>query len=85
MKPAKYKKILVTHSSGDIQIYAKPAHADALEKISNMSVYDGTKILALLGEVYRQGKKEGAKSVFDGIENMKKAIPHKNPGKPKRA
>ncbi len=84
MNTAKYKKLLVPHTSGEIQIYAKPAHADALERIKEMSAYDGIKMMALIAEVYRQGKKDGANSVFDSIDTIKKAIPHKNPGKPKK-
>jgi hypothetical protein len=39
--------------------------------------------------VYLQGKKDGARTAFDAtvekINEAKKLVPHKNPGKPRKA
>jgi hypothetical protein len=85
---AKYKKTIVPLSSGKIEIYANPKHAAALESLMEMKLIEGAKIINLIEAVYTQGKKDGAREVFEvfdkQLEVVRKAVPHKNPGKPKK-
>jgi len=34
--------------------------------------------------LYQQGKKDGARDVFEAVDGMKKTIKHRNPGQPKK-
>ncbi|MNX57547.1 hypothetical protein D3C86_883640 [compost metagenome] len=77
-------------SIGDhkIDVYATPKLGHALEALTeDMSLYEGVKFEQILKAVYEQGKKDGARAAFDAIQGKvaeaEKAIPHRNPGKPK--
>ncbi len=60
--------------------------ADALEKIiSDMTLFDGVKLYDIMESVYVQGRKDGARSVFDAIEDTRKRIPHRSPGRPRKS
>ncbi|MEJ7656956.1 MAG: hypothetical protein WKF33_07995 [Thermoleophilaceae bacterium] len=48
-----------------------------------MTVYEGVKLGQLLEAAYNQGKKDGARSVFELVDDAKKEIPHRRPGRPK--
>jgi hypothetical protein len=84
----KYKKNLIEIGDKKVAVYATPKLSTALEAITeDMTLYEGVKLQQILEAMYEQGKKDGARSVFDAIhDKMKeaeKAIPHRNPGKPK--
>jgi hypothetical protein len=53
-----------------------------------MTLYEGVRLASVLEAVYSQGKKDGAREAFDaldqGVAQVKKAIPHKRPGRPAR-
>lgn len=53
-----------------------------------MTLYNGVRMLQVIEAAYTQGKKDGARAVFDDmdkrIKDSQKLIPHKNPGKPKK-
>jgi len=71
------------------KVYASPKVGDALREISkDMTLYQGVRLSEVLEAVYVQGKKDGARDAFDGLErglaDVKKAIPHRAPGRPKR-
>lgn len=87
-KAPKYKKSIVALANKKVSVYASPKISVALDLIGEMSLYEGVRMIQLLEAVYDQGKKDGARSVFDEIEHKVKeaqrAIPHKNPGQPKR-
>ncbi len=46
-------------------------HAAAITAIKNMKTFEGTKVMALIADVYRVGQKDGAKQTFDAIELLK--------------
>jgi hypothetical protein len=69
----------------DVAILMSPRRADTLERIvGEMKTFDGVKLLDIMEAVYVQGRKDGAAAVFEGIEDVRKAIPHKRPGRPRK-
>ncbi len=85
---ARYQKNLIPLGDKDIEVYATPKISAAFELVTeDMNLIKGVKLAQVLEAVYEQGKKDGARSAFDalsaGMEAAQKAIPHKNPGKPK--
>jgi hypothetical protein len=86
----KYKKNIID-LGGDKQVavYATAGVSHALEVVTeDMTLYQGGKLLKVLEAMYEQGKKDGARAVFDQmhgkLKEAEKAIPHRNPGKPKK-
>jgi hypothetical protein len=72
-----------------VTIYASPKVSHALEVVTqDMTLYEGVKLVQLMQAIYQQGKKDGARAAFEMLDTKlleaEKAIPHKNPGKPKR-
>jgi hypothetical protein len=49
-----------------------------------MSLYHGVRLLQVLEATYIQGQKDGARNVFDRIEEVKAAIPHRAVGRPRK-
>ena len=58
-----------------------------LRESEDLSVYDFTRVLTLIYASYAQGKKDGARAVFDRIDEdlaaAKADIPHRLPGRPR--
>ncbi len=70
---------------GGVAIRMSSRRADALDKIvEDMSLYRGVKLADVMEAVYDQGRKDGARSVFDVLDGAKKEIPHRAPGRPKK-
>lgn len=68
-----------------VPVRMSPARADALERIiKDMSLYDGVKLWDIMEAIYVQGRKDGAKAVFDRVDDVKKEIPHRVPGRPRK-
>jgi hypothetical protein len=68
-----------------ISLYATPRLAQTFREIAHgMDFYKGVKLTELLEAIYTQGRKDGARSVFDKMDGIKDQIPHRNPGKPKK-
>jgi hypothetical protein len=83
------KKNILELASGKIAIYASPRISHAMEEVvGDMTLYNGVRMLQVIEAAYTQGKKDGARAVFDDmdkrIKDSQKLIPHKNPGKPKK-
>ena len=82
------KKNVVSTMGKEIAIYASPKISKAMEIIGDMKVFEGVKVLEVIEAAYSQGKKDGARDAFEhiqtGITAAQKAVPHKNPGKPKK-
>lgn len=58
--------------------------ADALKEIEkDMGLYKGVRLHQVLEAVYNQGRKDGALKVFEGVDTMKRQIPHRPPGRPR--
>jgi hypothetical protein len=83
-KVARYVKTIVPHAGGNIEIYASPLIASAMEEFLKLDIYQGAKVSLLFGAIYEQGKKDGAKVVKDSFGKMMLDIPHENPGRPKK-
>lgn len=85
----RYKKNLIELSDKKtVAVYATRKISTALETVTeDLTLYQGVKLVQLLEAMYEQGKKDGAKTAFDAlnekIKEAEKAIPHRNPGKPK--
>ncbi len=72
-----------------VKVYASPKVGEALREISkDMTLYDGVRLSEVLDAVYAQGKKDGAHQAFEGFDRslaeIKKAIPHRRPGRPRK-
>lgn len=85
----KNKKNVIPIRNGHIAVYASPRISTALAEITtDMDLYHGVRLTQILEAVYAQGKKDGARQAFAELESkfddVKKSIPHKNPGKPKK-
>ncbi len=82
------KKNIVATNNSQIAIYASPKISRAMDIIGEMKIFEGVKVLEVIEAAYNQGKKDGARNAFNhvqaGIAAAQKAVPHKNPGKPKK-
>lgn len=81
-----YRTIRMPVKQEQVAIYTSPRAADALEEmISKATLYEGVRLTQVMEAVYLQGKKDGAKQVFDEIDTrVKTAIPHRRPGQPRK-
>jgi hypothetical protein len=81
-----YVRTVVALTGGKkIPIYAGKRVSDALAELSqDMSLYHGVRMSQVMEAVYEQGKKDGARGVFDTVDDLKKTIAHRNPGQPKK-
>jgi hypothetical protein len=84
-----YRTITLTIKKDQtVPVYASPRVADALQRIiAEAPLYEGVKIMQILEAAYTQGRKDGAREVFDQLETnlreTRRAIPHRNPGRPR--
>jgi hypothetical protein len=72
-----------------VAVYTSPRVADALEEItSKATLYEGVRLVQILEAVYEQGRKDGARRAFEALDKslgqVKKQVPHKKPGRPRR-
>jgi hypothetical protein len=84
-----YKKNLISLGTQTVAVYASSHVSTALQAmLGQMNLYDGVKLTQILGAVYDQGRKDGARAAFESVtEKVHEAeatIPHRNPGKPKK-
>ncbi|WP_295639757.1 hypothetical protein [uncultured Methylibium sp.] len=89
MATGKNKKNLIPIGDKSIAVYASPRISAAMEiVIEDMNLIKGVKLAQVLEAVYAQGKKDGARAAFDAMhlsfKDAEKAVPHRNPGKPKK-
>lgn len=83
------KKNMIPLQTGKVAVYASPRISRAMEEITeDMTLYHGVRLSQILEAVYAQGKKDGARAAFEELDKKfreaQRAIPHKNPGKPKK-
>ena len=83
-------------SSGDsrqlltstIAVYAGKRLTYAKKLFPNAAVYlklyHGVKLSQIAEAVYKQGRKDGAREVFEQMDGLKPRIPYRNPGHPKK-
>lgn len=82
------KKVKVPLGKSGINLYTGSKIAEAVAGFLNeASLYDGVKRLQLLEAIYNQGRKDGAASAFTaawaGMKQAERAVPHRNPGRPR--
>ncbi len=78
-----YRTIRLPVKKEQVAVYTSPRAADALEEIvAKATLYEGVRLTQIMEAVYLQGKKDGAKTVFDGLDEVRRAIPHQRPGRP---
>lgn len=87
-----YRTISVDVKGDDVSVYTSARVADALKEITeDKDLYHGVRLMQVMEAVYLQGKKDGAREVFEEIDSglaatvtaAKKAIPHGKPGRPR--
>jgi len=88
-KPRNAKNVIPIGDKS-ISVYASPRVSKALDEVTeDMTLYHGVRFTQILEAVYKQGQKDGARSVFGELEKKiketQKAIPHRNPGQPKKS
>jgi len=85
VKKARGVRTNITLINRTIRVYAGRRVAEALSELTErMTIYHGVKLSQILDAVYVQGKKDGAREVFDQLDGLKRAIPHRNPGHPRK-
>ena len=78
-------RIAVTLGDHPLVVYSGMKFKAAVEELTrDMTIYHGAKLSQVAEEIYKQGKKDGARSVFDAIDQLKEEIRHRNPGQPKK-
>lgn len=84
-KKPRYVRTAILLSSRTVPVYAGVRVAQALQEVTrDMDLYKGVRLTQLLEAVYKQGMKDGARSVREAFEQMMQSIPHQNPGQPKK-
>lgn len=84
-----FRTIKITFRGSPVSVYASARTADALKEIEkDMGLYHGVRLHQVLEAVYKQGKKDGALDAFEeldkGLTAVKRAIPHRRPGRPRK-
>ena len=85
-----YRTISLPLKRGEVApIRTSARTADALEEIvKEATLYDGVRLTQVMEAVYLQGCKDGAREVFERldreVESVKKAIPHRSVGRPRK-
>lgn len=84
-----YKTAVVTLTESELTLRGGQKLVNAVETMTaDMTLYQGVKFAQILEAVYEQGKKDGARVVFEeldgGVRDIKKRIPHRNPGRPRK-
>jgi sulfate adenylyltransferase subunit 1 (EFTu-like GTPase family) len=80
-----YRTIQVELKKEVVPVRASAKVADALQDLSaDMDLYQGTKLSQVLEAVYEQGRKAGRREVFERVDDVKKELPHRQPGRPRK-
>lgn len=84
-----YRTVTVRLVSSELTLRGGQRLIHAVRALTDdMSLYEGVKFAQILEAVYVQGRKDGARAAFEeidrGLRSAMQAIPHKNPGRPRR-
>lgn len=84
-----YRTAKLQLAKSELTIRGSQKLVAAVETITDdMSLYHGVKFAQILEAVYEQGRKDGARAAFEqidsGVKAAMKAVPHKNPGRPRK-
>jgi hypothetical protein len=78
-----FRTVKVNLPKEELTVYGSPRLMDAFETINkNMNLYQGVKLGQIMEAIYVQGKKDGAREVFEELDKVKMQIPHRRPGRP---
>lgn len=78
-------RVNVTIGDKSLAVYSGMKFKAAIEELTkDMTIYHGARLSQVAEEIYKQGKKDGARIVFEAIDDLKDVIPHRNPGQPKK-
>ena len=85
-----YETLRLKAHNTDIVVYTSPNIVKALKDIvAKASLYEGVRLTQIMEAVYLQGKKDGARAAFEAVDRqyaaVKRQIPHKRPGRPKKS
>lgn len=85
-----YRTATVSVGESELTLIGSQKLVRAVETlVADMTLYEGVKFAQILEAVYAQGRKDGARAAFeqvdDGLRSAKVAIPHRNPGRPRKA
>ena len=84
-KPRYVLTVISLTGSKKVSVYAGQNIKNAFAEISSsMKLYKGVRLSQVLEAVYKQGKKDGARDVFEQVDGLKADISHRNPGQPKK-
>lgn len=89
MAKAGFRTVKISLAKTELILYGGRKLVSAIEDIvEKASLYEGVKLAQIMEAVYLQGKKDGAREAFESIDRtivqIKKAIPHNRPGRPKK-
>lgn len=85
MSNPKYIRTNIPLLKTTIPVYASPKIAETLKEVSlDLDLYKGVKLSQLLEAIYLQGKKDGARDLFDRVDVLKGVVPYRNPGQPQK-
>lgn len=88
-KKPRHQKIDIQLTNQIIPLYAGEKIRQAIEEVGlDMSIYRAVRLGQVLEAVYNQGRKDGARAAIEDLDSrivdLKKLIPHRNPGAPKK-
>src|SRR5947208_6447531 len=83
------RTIIVQLPKSELALYGSARLVNAIKQLTaDMNLYEGVRFGQILEAVYTQGKKDGARTAFEEVEQgviaARRAIPHKNPGRPRK-
>lgn len=82
-KPRCVRTVVNLPGERKISVYAGRRVTSALTEISrDMSLYHGVRLAQVLEAVYEQGMKDGTRSLFDKVDDLKRTVAYRNPGAP---
>jgi hypothetical protein len=84
-----YRTTTVQLAESSLALRGSQKLVNAVETLTgDMNLYEGVRFSQILEAVYAQGRKDGARAVFEqidsGVKTAKRAIPYKNPGRPRK-
>lgn len=75
----------ITLLDTSVAVYAGTKVAEALKEVTlDLDIYKGVRLSQVMDALYQQGRKDGAREVFERVDEVKKAVKHRNPGQPKK-
>jgi hypothetical protein len=81
----KYKRTDIQLATIKVPVYASPKVSDALKEVMHdMTLYKGVRLAQVMEAVFETGKKKGREEVFSQIDDVKKQLPHRAPGQPRK-